>query len=68
MQECKKIIQDYVREVIVYQDHIEVIFNVAFLIGRDDKCLDLQATIKKDEMFKMYRKRNGFSRRSTFLR
>lgn len=28
--ECKKIIQDFVKEVVVYKEHIEVIFNVSF--------------------------------------
>ena len=28
--ECKKFIRDFVKEVIVYKDHIEVTFNVAF--------------------------------------
>jgi site-specific DNA recombinase len=30
LPECKKFISDYVKEVIVYKDHIEVIFNVVF--------------------------------------
>lgn len=30
LPECKKFISDYVKEVIVYRDHIEVIFNVVF--------------------------------------
>ena len=28
--ECKKFIRDFVKEVVVYKDHIEVTFNVAF--------------------------------------
>ncbi|WP_243130273.1 hypothetical protein [Paraclostridium sordellii] len=28
--ECKKFIGDYIKEVIVYKDHVEVIFNVVF--------------------------------------
>ncbi|MEX6587138.1 hypothetical protein [Paraclostridium bifermentans] len=28
--ECKKFIVYYIKEVIVYQDHVEVIFNVVF--------------------------------------
>ena len=27
---CKKFIGDYVKEVLVYKDHVEVIFNVVF--------------------------------------
>ncbi|WP_290459967.1 hypothetical protein [Romboutsia ilealis] len=30
LPECKKFISDYVKEVIVYRDHVEVIFNVVF--------------------------------------
>ena len=30
LPECKKFISDYVKEVVVYRDHIEVIFNVVF--------------------------------------
>ena len=30
LPECKKFISDYVKEVVVYTDHIEVIFNVVF--------------------------------------
>ena len=30
LPECKKFIGDYVKEVLVYKDHVEVIFNVVF--------------------------------------
>lgn len=30
LPECKKFIGDYVKEVIVHKDHVEVIFNVVF--------------------------------------
>ena len=30
LPECKKLIGYYVKEVIVYKDHVEVIFNVVF--------------------------------------
>lgn len=33
--ECKKFIQNYVDKVIVYKDHVEVIFNVVFNILKD---------------------------------
>lgn len=32
--ECKKFIQDFVKEVIVFKDHVEVIFNMAFLLPK----------------------------------
>lgn len=28
--ECKKFIGDYINEVIIYKDHVEVVFNVVF--------------------------------------
>ena len=30
LPKCRKFISDYVKEVIVHRDHIEVIFNVVF--------------------------------------
>ena len=30
LPECKKFISDYVKEVVVYRDHVELIFNVVF--------------------------------------
>ena len=30
LPECKRFISDYVKEVIVYKDHVEVIFNEVF--------------------------------------
>ncbi|MEG1142152.1 MAG: hypothetical protein RSE41_06885 [Clostridia bacterium] len=30
LPEFKKFISDYVKEVVVYRDHVEVIFNVVF--------------------------------------
>ena len=32
LPECKKFIGDYVKEVLVYKDHVEVIFNVVFFL------------------------------------
>ena len=33
--ECKKFIGDYIKEVIVYKDHVEVVFNVVFSLSDD---------------------------------
>lgn len=33
---CKKFISDYVKDVIVYRDHIEVIFNVFFYFAENE--------------------------------
>lgn len=35
IQECKKFIQNYLDKVIVYKDHVEVIFNVVFRMLKD---------------------------------
>ena len=34
--ECKKFISQYVKEVLVYRDHVEVLFNVVFLLSESD--------------------------------
>ena len=33
--ECKKFIGDYIKEVIVYKDHVEVVFNAVFFLSDD---------------------------------
>ncbi|MBU3144634.1 hypothetical protein [Clostridium sp. CF012] len=33
--ECKKFIQNYVDKVIIFKDHVEVIFNVVFTILKE---------------------------------
>lgn len=35
--ECKKFIRDFVKEVVVFKDHIEVTFNVAFSLLKNRK-------------------------------
>ncbi len=41
LPECKKFISDYVKEVVVYRDHIEVIFNVVFSFDDNKITYDL---------------------------
>lgn len=36
LPECKKLIEDYVKDVIVYIDHVEVIFNVVFSFAENE--------------------------------
>jgi site-specific DNA recombinase len=36
LPECKKFISDYVKEVIVYRDYVEVIFNVVFSFAENE--------------------------------
>ena len=53
--ECKRLIQDYVKEVVVYKDHIEVIFNVAFLLlGEDFELID-KAVLSREEVMDKYK-------------
>lgn len=54
--ECKKFIQNYVEKVIVYKDHIEVIFNVAFNFLKDYEAYKIRSSVKKVILFKKYRK------------
>ena len=44
LPECKKFISDYIKEVVVYRDHIEVIFNVVFYFVDDKIANDLHIT------------------------
>lgn len=37
--QCKQFIRDYIKQVKVYESHIEVIFNMAFLWGNILKLL-----------------------------
>ncbi|MCM0648434.1 recombinase family protein [Clostridium swellfunianum] len=53
--ECKKFIQNYVEKVIVYKDHVEVIFNVVFNILKDYEAYKIKSSIKKVTLFKRYR-------------
>ena len=48
LPECKKFIGDYIKEVIVYKDHIEVIFNVVFSFDDDNIIYDLKAIELRD--------------------
>jgi site-specific DNA recombinase len=53
--ECKKFIQNYVDKVIVYKDHVEVIFNVVFNILKDYEAYKIRTSVKKSTLFKRYR-------------
>lgn len=50
LPECKKFISDYVKEVIVYKDHVEVIFNVVFSFVDDKITHDLHITTYRNEI------------------
>lgn len=53
--ECKKFIQNYVDKVIVYNDHVEVIFSVVFTILEDYEAYKIKSSVKKSTLFKMYK-------------
>lgn len=36
LPECKKFISDYVKDLLVYKDHVEVIFNVVFSFAENE--------------------------------
>ncbi|HGE7965940.1 TPA: recombinase family protein [Clostridioides difficile] len=48
--ECKKFIGDYIKEVIVYKDHIEVIFNVVFCFVDNDITHDLHIITERGKI------------------
>ncbi|WP_027400085.1 recombinase family protein [Anaerovorax odorimutans] len=54
--ECKKFIQDFVKEVIVYNEHIEVIFNVSFLVLKKGEGIELISRIGRYDLIKRYSK------------
>ena len=50
LPECKKFISDYVKEVIVYRDRIEVIFNVVFSFVDNEITHDLHITTDREKI------------------
>ena len=50
LPECKKFISDYVKEVIVYRDHIEVIFNVVFSFVNNEITHDLHIATSREKI------------------
>ena len=53
--ECKKFIRDFVKEVVVYKDHIEVTFNVAFSLFKDRKGeVEVTSSIRRYDLFERY--------------
>ncbi|SET51690.1 site-specific DNA recombinase [Natronincola peptidivorans] len=55
LPECKKFVQNYVDKVIVYKDHVEVIFNVVFEFLDKDEAIKIYSTVEKKQLFKMYK-------------
>lgn len=53
--ECKKFIRDFVKEVVVFKDHIEVTFNVAFSLRKNRKeGVEITSSIKRCKLFERY--------------
>ncbi len=50
LPECKKFIGDYIKEVIVYKDHIEVVFNVVFSFVDNEITHNIHITIIRDKI------------------
>lgn len=50
LPECKKFIGDYVKEVIIYKDHVEVIFNVVFSFIDNDVCHNLYVNMTRQKV------------------
>lgn len=59
IQECKKFIDSYVDNVIVYKDHLEVTFKVAFSIEQKNNIYSFKTSVKLTNLFKTYRKASG---------
>lgn len=56
--ECKKFIQDFVKEVVVHKEHIEVIFNVSFNMLKNCEWVEVLSKINRYVLFEKYS--NGF--------
>lgn len=52
--ECKKFIQDFVKEVVVYKEHIEVIFNVSFSLFKNSGGIEVISKIRRYELYERY--------------
>lgn len=52
--ECKKFIRDFVKEVIVYKEHIEVIFNVSFSLLKNNEGVKVISQISRYDLYETY--------------
>ncbi|KMT20795.1 hypothetical protein [Clostridium cylindrosporum] len=52
--ECKKFIQDFVKEVVVHKEHIEVIFNVSFNMLKNCQGVEILSKIDRHGLFERY--------------
>lgn len=52
--ECKKFISDYIKEIIIYRDYVEVIFSVAFSFADNKITHDLYINIYGNKIIQKY--------------
>ena len=50
LPECKKFISQYIKEVIIYKDYVEVIFNVVFSFVNDEINHNVYITANREEI------------------
>lgn len=48
---CKKFIQGFVKEVVFYKEHIEVIFNVSFSLFKYSEEIEIIIKIRRYELY-----------------
>ena len=54
VSERKKFIGDFVKEVIVYKEHIEVIFNVSFSLLKNNERVKVISKISRYDLYERY--------------
>ncbi|EDU37898.1 recombinase family protein [Clostridium sporogenes] len=54
--ECKKFIQNFVKEIVIYKEHIEVIFNVSFNMFKNCEEVEVFSKIKRYDLYSRYSK------------
>lgn len=52
--ECKKFIQSFVKEVVIYKEHIEVTFNVSFSLFKNNQGVEVKSKINRYDLYERY--------------
>ena len=52
--QCKKFIQSFVKEVVIYKEHIEVTFNVSFSLLKNSGGIEVGSEIRRYELYEKY--------------
>lgn len=52
--ECKKFIQSFVKEVVIYKEHIEVTFNVSFSLLKNNHGVEVKSKIRRYDLYEKY--------------